>query len=180
MGMRVWGSDEDLVKDIGLGMNEDLRKMSDATQRHSGLRSVQNSSEMNLPSNAEGTHGYAPWVAAWGDGVGPWTERSENGSVGGLIIPPSPEILDSGQAETEIWGFQYHSSRSRNPTAVREGVKTPAPVRKVGDGQLNDWQSSPPRKISFLDVGGLLSPDQKGNGHTSDRTQITQAHIHSP
>ncbi|KAF8423313.1 hypothetical protein EV426DRAFT_710710 [Tirmania nivea] len=135
-GMRVWGSDEDLVKGTGLGMNEDLRKMSGAALRHSAF-AVRSLSEMDLPSNAEGAHRHAPWVAAWENEVGLWTERSEN---------------------------EIGSGKSRNANAIREKVKTPASVRKVGDGQLNDWQSSPSRKISFLDVGGLLSSDQKVNG----------------
>lgn len=166
IGMRVWGSDEDLVKDTGLGMNEDLRRMSYAAQRHSGLSasSVRTSSEMDPRSNTGGAHGYAPWVAAWEDGVGVWTERSENESGRRPVIPPSPQVAGSGQAEPTIWGSQYRSSKSRNPNAIPEAVKTPSPVRKVGDDQPNGRQSSPPRKVSFLDVGGLLSPDKKESG----------------
>ncbi|KAF8455180.1 hypothetical protein BGX38DRAFT_216576 [Terfezia claveryi] len=129
LGMKVWGSDEDLVKGTGLGMNEDLRKMSYAAQRHSGLSAtfVPNSSEMNLRGNAEGAHGYAPWVASWGD-----------------------------------------------------GVKTPPPVRKVGDGQFTDWENSPSRKVSFLDVGGLLSPDKKVNRQNQGSdSNHSGSHVHS-
>lgn len=161
IGMRVWGSDEDLVKDTGLGMNEDLRKMSDAAQRHSGLSasSVRYSSDMDLPSNAKGTHRYAPWAAAWEDGVEPWSERTEIGSGRGLVIPLSPQVTGSEQPDTEpeTWDFKIRSSKSQNSNGIRAVVKTPPPVRRVGDGELNGWQSSPSRKVSFLDVGGLLT-----------------------
>lgn len=151
MGMRIWGSDEDLVKDTGLGMNEDLRKMSHTAQRFSAFSasSVRTSSEMGLPSNSDGSNGCAPWVAVWENGE---ELRSQNSSDRGLVLPPPP--------------LAHHSRPQSRDLNLARDVQTTAPLRRVGDDQHSDRGTSPPRRVSFLDVGGLLSQDKNPTAET--------------
>lgn len=165
MGMRLWGSDEDLVKDTGVGMNGDLRKMSDAVQRHSlqSTISVLESSDMDTRSHAEGSQGCPPWMTAWEDHMESWREGSESGSGRELILPPPPPPVATSEHLLKPWDYQQASSRSYEPRMSGNSISMPKPPQGQNLGESSSSGTSASLKTSFLDVGGLLGIGNEDN-----------------
>lgn len=164
LGMRVWGSDEDLVKSTGLGMNRHLRKMSDAARRQSGLSSSsdRDSCDLEAVTNTEENGVYAPWVAAWEQKSELWSERSENGSGRGLILPPPPPpLVYSGQLSSISSDFSHSTNIPLDTMPSLRGIAMPSPAQRLPEGNANNCEDSASRKVSFYDVGGLLAQDGK-------------------
>jgi hypothetical protein len=108
--IRHWGSDEDLVRDLGLGVEPGLR---------------------DIPEDpaAEASHAYTP------AGPAPTSRMTE---------------------EMRMWRFnqnKYNQPQSDDSIATHDHGLSPS--------QTNT--SITPRRVSFFDVGGLLSPGEGGD-----------------
>lgn len=154
-GMKVWGSDADLVKDTGVGMNEDLREMSDNAQRNSEFSefSGRDPIEVGGTITTGGTHGCATWTANWDKSQETWRPRSEHGKGRGLILPPPPQQA-GGVEELEMWDFSHRNrSMERHHYKGREGKPE---IQKPVDASHKEWKTPPSCKVSLCDAGGLL------------------------
>lgn len=167
VGMRAWGSDEDLVKDTGVGMNGDLRKMSDAVaQRHSAHSSTcaldcTDLEHAHMADHSEVSQGCAPWTAAWEDPLElQWRESSENGSGRGLILPPPLPVhasLDNSLERKTAWDPRLSGSSIPSMPPQDQKLGGSSTTTSGSTISADRWHRSPSQKISFLDVGGLLA-----------------------
>ncbi|KAK1966206.1 hypothetical protein LY78DRAFT_578827 [Colletotrichum sublineola] len=118
---RHWGSDEDLVRDVGLGVDSDLRER-----------------------------------------VGP----QDNPDLEQLRYTPAP-VAESFGEELRQWQFpqRQRSNAERSDASLI--------LHDLSSTRSNS--TTTPRKVSFFDVGGLLSEDQAGAGPTFRRDSIVSS-----
>ncbi|WYZ45245.1 hypothetical protein EsH8_VIII_000561 [Colletotrichum jinshuiense] len=119
---RHWGSDEDLVRDVGLGVDSDLRECAEA-------RDEFNRDQLRYTP--------APLAGPFGEELRQWQFPQRKRS--------NAERSDSSLIPHD----QLSSSRSNSTTT--------------------------PRRVSFFDVGGLLSEDQAGGSPTLRRDSVVSS-----
>ena len=158
-GMKVWGSDEDLVKGMGVGMGQELRKMSN-------VQPNARSSAVTTSSSASSTHEGAPaWTANWEDPQ-VWTERRGSESGVELIIPPPPSVMVHGPPPgrsqptqgSEEFGKMEGAKSKKGGAMIRTSMDdTFGRDRKEKSGILPDPRRYDSNRVSLFDVGGLLT-----------------------
>lgn len=117
---RHWGSDEDLVRDVGLGVEPELRDIPEFSDDESPRR---------------GQYMPAPLMRRFGEDLKQWN---------------FPERQRSRAERSE------RSERSDDSLLSRELYQT------------RSNSSTTPRRVSFFDVGGLLSDDRNSSSHRRD------------
>ncbi|OLN88247.1 hypothetical protein CCHL11_00408 [Colletotrichum chlorophyti] len=116
---RHWGSDEDLVRDVGLGVDPDLREQSEVRDDFDGEQS---------------RYTPAPVARPFGEELRNWQ---------------FPQRQRSNAERSDASLLPHESSRSNSNVT--------------------------PRRVSFFDVGGLLSEDQLSGGSVVRRDSIVSS-----
>ncbi|CCF32724.1 hypothetical protein CH063_05056 [Colletotrichum higginsianum] len=116
-----WGSDEDLVRDVGLGVDPDLRGRA-------GSQDELDTEQLRYTP--------APVARPFGEELRQWQFPQRKGS-------------NAERSDASLLPHDLSSSRSNSTTT--------------------------PRRVSFFDVGGLLSEDQVGAGPTFRRDSIVSS-----
>ncbi|WQF80307.1 hypothetical protein CDEST_05321 [Colletotrichum destructivum] len=116
-----WGSDEDLVRDVGLGVDPDLRGRA-------GSQDEFDTEQLRYTP--------APVARPFGEELRQWQFPQRKGS-------------NAERSDASLLPHDLSSSRSNSTTT--------------------------PRRVSFFDVGGLLSEDQVGAGPTFRRDSIVSS-----
>ncbi|KAK1531302.1 hypothetical protein CPAR01_10951, partial [Colletotrichum paranaense] len=118
---RHWGSDEDLVRDVGLGVDPDLRERDE---------------ERDEFDNEQQRYTPAPMAKPFGEELRQWQF-------------PQRQRSNAERSDASLLPHDLSSSRSNSTTT--------------------------PRRVSFFDVGGLLSEEQVGVGQTFRRDSIVSS-----
>ncbi|CAK7263669.1 hypothetical protein SEPCBS119000_000600 [Sporothrix epigloea] len=146
---RHWGSDEDLVRGLGLGVQPELRDVPDDIVFGGPPRAVRPAPLVKI----DGTAAVSPHT----DCSGVHSSRSaiDSGGVANFhawSFPDRPRSGAANSAQSAQSGLSGHSGQSDDDTLL---------TRDPLSSESRAYSSSTPRKVSFFDAGNLLGGDNE-------------------
>ncbi|CAK7264197.1 hypothetical protein SEPCBS57363_000957 [Sporothrix epigloea] len=151
---RHWGSDEDLVRGLGLGVQPELRDVPDDVMFGGPPRAMRPAPIVKIDGTAADT--------PHGDCTG--TSSGQSASDGGGVanfhawsFPERPRSGAANSAQSAQSGLSGHSGQSDDDTLLARDPLGP---------ECRTYSSSTPRKVSFFDAGNLLGGDNESEFDT--------------
>lgn len=153
-----WGSDEDLVRDLGLGVHPRLRSLPDPTRADNVIFS-------RRASNRDPRH--VP--AANGGDAQEGTDGNEEDSVGQANRASGDDNLEN----MNTWQFperQRSSTGTQTQSACSGQSDDDALLKNPPSSSSQTTSTSTPRKVAFYDVSGLLGGDTSTEESTGQQS----------
>jgi len=182
---RHWGSDEDLVRDLGLGVDPELRGAT-PTPRPAPMAVAGNlpvvkghragvSKDWQFPGGRSESSDEADLMKFNDDGHSP-------GEGSSLATPRKVSFFDVGGLLDEDQPRRVSSSRTTHTTDTDGESSSQGPLHSTWSYE-NGLSPAPPRKGSsalFQDIGGLLGPRRKQETRSYELQTILQEPSRTP